>query len=708
MSRAERTDNEDIISFRYAPLSAKAIRLLHLPDQSVDQPWSLNAFDFETCPAYTALSYTWGPPLETEASKAKYLGAKRPLILRTGDHIGRLDIELNLYEGLEQLIAAQYTGHVWVDAICINQDDTAERSSQIAFMGEIYARSEKVTVWLGKDQSNLEDFSWFHEIYLPALEKHFDEGGDSSHLIELARKANLGKDETPRWHGYVLFYEQHRWFHRCWILQEVALPSEVTVFCGSANLNFQDICDLSWSLHNLASSILKVNWKPEEVHSEMFVGHKTHEIQEQRIICQKAQLASEDEISPSTGARSPLQWCFTFFLLALSSLRGYQASNPRDKVYAALGMPTKFLPQGEDIIMRPDYSLSTAQVYQQATSVLIQKLPFLAILSHVEDRSLRKLPGLPSWVPDFSTNSVTTTYASRYEEYPYSACCSEQAATYPRSIIASTLKLYGGYFDAVTVVVEPMSNPRADARPPWTNPTAGLFPNCHRLLNFLSCLDLQYAHGHSRLEALSRTAILNQIDRRPPPSNVSRLFKDWVRNTLALSTWVSRVLKEAHAPLQACMESLLHLDEVQMGTLPNEDDISILDKRKYTREVIMINRKPSNLEPEDETSSSDEGYFYGDKILNHGSRYERGLDKGLFFRQRLYKTSRGYIGLGPLSIRPGDHVCFICDATVPFVLRPGAEDQHYSMVGETYLHGFMNGEVWNTDFKDRIGPLYLI
>jgi hypothetical protein len=73
-----------------------------------------------------------------------------------------------------------------------------------------------------KDQSNLEDFAWSRETLLPALEEHFDEGGGFSDLMKVIEKANMGADPAARWRGYVLFYEQHRWFHRCWIMQEVA------------------------------------------------------------------------------------------------------------------------------------------------------------------------------------------------------------------------------------------------------------------------------------------------------------------------------------------------------------------------------------------------------------------------------------------------------------------------------------------------------
>lgn len=38
---------------------------------------------------------------------------------------------------------------LWVETICINQEDTQEKSSQVKRMNETYARADQVAVWLG-------------------------------------------------------------------------------------------------------------------------------------------------------------------------------------------------------------------------------------------------------------------------------------------------------------------------------------------------------------------------------------------------------------------------------------------------------------------------------------------------------------------------------------------------------------------------------
>ena len=52
-------------------------------------------------------------------------------------------------------------------------------------------------------------------------------------------------------------------------------------------------------------------------------------------------------------------------------------------------------------------------------------------------------------------------------------------------------------------------------------------------------------------------------------------------------------------------------------------------------------------------------------------------------------TETGLIGMASSKAKPGDVVCVLFGGRVPFSLRK-VED-HYNLVGETYVHGFMDG-----------------
>ncbi|KXJ93439.1 heterokaryon incompatibility protein-domain-containing protein [Microdochium bolleyi] len=133
------------------------IRLLHLqPAASNTNPvkcYLLHAplEDTDRTP-YEALSYTWGISSRSEA-------------IQLGDH-GFLVTE-NLKEALLALRDPHSTRVLWIDAICINQDDVEERAHEVLRMLRIYQLASRVVVWLGAHSDNSElAMQHFHELDL--------------------------------------------------------------------------------------------------------------------------------------------------------------------------------------------------------------------------------------------------------------------------------------------------------------------------------------------------------------------------------------------------------------------------------------------------------------------------------------------------------------------------------------------------------------
>lgn len=94
---------------------------------------------------YEALSYAWG-------------NAVFPNIIEVyessdGDETNRsIPITKNLFDALQRL-RSDVPRTLWVDALCINQDDLGEKGHQVANMGQIYRNARRVIVWLGEDQT---------------------------------------------------------------------------------------------------------------------------------------------------------------------------------------------------------------------------------------------------------------------------------------------------------------------------------------------------------------------------------------------------------------------------------------------------------------------------------------------------------------------------------------------------------------------------
>jgi hypothetical protein len=114
------------------------IRLLHIEVGYNEQPLYCRLVGASlTCsPSYEALSYTWGT---TEKNSSITCGGLL------------LFVTQNLHEALRHLRQPNRERVMWVDALCINQDNHCERTEQVLMMRNIYANASHVVIWLGKD-----------------------------------------------------------------------------------------------------------------------------------------------------------------------------------------------------------------------------------------------------------------------------------------------------------------------------------------------------------------------------------------------------------------------------------------------------------------------------------------------------------------------------------------------------------------------------
>jgi hypothetical protein len=60
--------------------------------------------------------------------------------------------------------------------------------------------------------------------------------------------------------------------------------------------------------------------------------------------------------------------------------------------------------------------------------------------------------------------------------------------------------------------------------------------------------------------------------------------------------------------------------------------------------------------------------------------------------RRLITTNKGHIGMAPCRVRKGDRICVLFGCSIPMILRQRGDGSSYEVIGECYLHGFMNGE----------------
>jgi hypothetical protein len=210
--------------YQYSPLSdTDDSRLLHIqPGRKRDKiKCTLSPVSFASKPAYKALSYTWGTNIKTHIIECD----------------GKLfPVTANLYSALQHFREKSQVCTIWVDAICIDQENIPEQTQQVRNMKRVYASASQAVIWLGDEiKTDSEAFS-----FINAFEK--------------ALKSRLGFDwDNPRsffgLHGvnYNTLWKslgellRRPWFGRLWIIQEVVMASNARLFCGSQTCTWESI-----------------------------------------------------------------------------------------------------------------------------------------------------------------------------------------------------------------------------------------------------------------------------------------------------------------------------------------------------------------------------------------------------------------------------------------------------------------------------------
>jgi hypothetical protein len=256
----------------YEPLdpSNPDVRLLSIEPASDNEKLvcSLTTVSLAGKPRYIAVSYVWGAPNDTTE------------VIINGHQV---NITSNLYSLLLQ--CRRWAGsrtdtegdivpsNFWVDAICINQRDNAEKSHQVRMMGSIYSQASEVISWLGKDESNQYALAMGAIVTIAGD----DTSGDFLEVIELVPwllQADDADEILPNktWLGVKALFEDPYW-QRVWILQEVVLAQEdsLMLWAGRHTIPFYQLLHF---IQIVSKCFQKATSKPDFFPSAIWVAHQ--------------------------------------------------------------------------------------------------------------------------------------------------------------------------------------------------------------------------------------------------------------------------------------------------------------------------------------------------------------------------------------------------------------------------------------------------
>ncbi|CAJ2499618.1 Uu.00g024710.m01.CDS01 [Anthostomella pinea] len=205
--------------YQYKKLRQGEIRLLQIlpghysdPVQCTLSTVSINEVEQQP---YEALSYTWG----ALAGMQWILVIDNDASGRT--HHGGLKVRWNCYNTLKRLRREDSSRTMWIDAICIDQDNLEERSQQVGFMSRIYSLAEQVVVCL----------RYWDKVELPYETKARESMIGRRPLEPTENRVRGGMiDDFCRDAQNMM--REYEWFHRVWVVQEVVNARKVVFVCG--------------------------------------------------------------------------------------------------------------------------------------------------------------------------------------------------------------------------------------------------------------------------------------------------------------------------------------------------------------------------------------------------------------------------------------------------------------------------------------------
>ncbi|KAF2161879.1 hypothetical protein M409DRAFT_58660 [Zasmidium cellare ATCC 36951] len=572
-------------------------------------------------PPYVALSYAWGDPSVT---KEVLLDEKRVEVTASLESALR-----HLKNSVDSSLA------LWVDYLCIDQGNEVEKAQQVSHMRDIYATASRVVVWLGV-QETIQDIGlaidWIdhfgdraHRLGIgrtPArvLRKLLSPTDDhpSGAVEELDQRdisdfvesltTSLDASRNPHYERLMAALQGFlsvAYWRRIWVVQEFTVATSHEFICGSRSFDF--MC-LHYALRVLRNFKY---WQLTTTATEVSQQH--------HLIDHKTAIPIDTRCAMSLfktyhDGKSDL-------MLLLSRFTHFKSSDPRDRIFALLGIAG----DAGELGIVPDYTKTCAQVYTEAARALVEHGFFdifsYCIYPHIGPQNMQ------SWVPDWSRvqtryplqERITKVHKSSWLQPDFHASKHLGQPTLhldKTGIWNTALQLQTIEVCTVTAVGSP-----------WETEGHGKWLHS---LQVLAMFASPYTCDHDKTtHAIWSTALAGQ-----------QLRKEDTKPRISAET----IVELDRAVGGKC------LSNVTSSTLVNAGMASFAEAMQ---------------------------------VVGHG--------------RRTFSTSTGKLGCGPQEIQVGDVIVIVTGAQVPCVVRKRTDIDRYLMLGEAYVHGYMDGEAVDSD-----------
>ncbi|KLO81373.1 Uncharacterized protein LW93_8082 [Fusarium fujikuroi] len=646
--------------FNHSPLSqgAREIRVLRFAcaaagpvDDGEPISLELQHVSLNDNISYAAVSYTWGTttgPVEIKVNGCQF------------------KITQNLHEALRQFRRDGIESWLWIDAICIEQSNDLEKSWQIMEMRKIFSQAKIVYLWLGTGTIESDLTMDFISRVGPraqscdianlwnkmAIRREID-----SYIKQRSRPQETDGDTVTESKLGPFFWDllnegallvpsplitgisdilQRDYWHRIWIIQEVAAAKEALVVVGTKSVSLE-LFDATFRAiwYCMRSGLRRMH--PEWYGFCNGLSITLYEIKSLYIRHHLRQIP----------AAQPVRLVDVLWETGGAPGRPhYSATDPRDILFGLLGILTEGQARG----IRVDYTKSVAEVFTILTRAMIS--------SEDEDQASFDIdfcnPGLstgylPTWVPDWreiGNWGVRTYRINHYGIYKATGRLSGPERALSVEGDANALHRFGCRVDEITHVMHP---PEWVQTTPYEPSELKDPDNWFRSIATFAGLGSECGPGEDYIWRTITHNTLPKLTRIPPQERTS--------------------IMEGTCTLR---RKIMRLQDVDARSLTDQ-------------EIEFIHHGPlyNNF-------GSNSGVLNDQQVTWFATHWRESLGRGNRDRT-LFKTSKGMLGLGHVGIEVGDIVSLIWGVSSPIVLRLRRDGGFY-FCGDAYVDGIMQGE----------------
>ncbi|KAH7007120.1 heterokaryon incompatibility protein-domain-containing protein [Ilyonectria destructans] len=371
---------------------------------------------------------------------------------------------------------------LWVDVLCVNQANIAEREAQVKLMARIYRQADYVHADLGYggDEGGMKLFHLLKTVTEAgsACESHApvasssssrDQDGDSTQQetvraiasnwkklhskwrrilpsrhapkseVQSLEDQGLPSADDPIWDWWRQFLNSP-YFRRLWVIQEFSLAKGISLWFGTVGIDPEMV---SGSIHYLGKYSTNRGYyvTVESTKTSIKGGSAAGLSAFASLMTQRQTIGN----SIGLGAGySPL-------LDKLGLAREALATDQRDKMYCMLGLAS----DGSAFSHLVSYSKDVETVYEDFARLFVERDQAMQMLYQVDSRVSNALK-LPTWVPDWSRAANESLLGHKPKDLGKYAASKEEVPIIQLSQVDSTLRVNGALFDTITRLSKPL------------------------------------------------------------------------------------------------------------------------------------------------------------------------------------------------------------------------------------------------------------